>query len=252
MASSLQATMQANSDESKSEEGGGSHEGNTRSINDIINASHDHGEEEDDDDKLDINFEVRPEALTSNSNESFADDLYVNTVPISNASNNNEEPPSNQETLATIPGKIEHFKNQVILVSCLKSILHFQTFKDRNASNNEAIMKILEKEISNEDAAAAHAIESSSYNSSSFFKILNDKIIKPTFEFKFYQSGKEETVNKVTAVEAAEESDTLHHVDLIVERKKISNRSKSSLANVASDSSDAYSIVSQDELDKIK
>jgi hypothetical protein len=66
---------------------------------------HNTDNEEDDDDKLDVNFEVRPEKLTSNSSESFADDILANTAHI-RKSQSKASQAEVQEVQEAIPGLI--------------------------------------------------------------------------------------------------------------------------------------------------
>jgi hypothetical protein len=134
--------------------------------------------------------------------------------------------------------------------------------------NNEAILKIIEKELNNEEQAAESSNSmASSYNSSTFFKILNEKIIKPTLDFKFYSastaSGPDNIDHTKTTTDESDKSPPPSHPELVVERKRIVKKNKS-MPNMSpqgalgkrrenpNDSSDAYSIVSQEEIDKIK
>jgi hypothetical protein len=133
-------------------------------------------------------------------------------------------------------------------------------------------MKIIKKELNNEDEAAESSTSmSSSYNSSTFFKIISEKIIKPTLDFKFYPTssssgvGAENKENPKTTTDESDKSPPLNYNELVVERKRIVKKNKSMPnmsphgvlnkrrgENAANDSSDAYSIVSQEEIDKIK
>ncbi len=150
----------------------------------------------------------------------------------------------------------------------------------------EKLLKIINNEVTNDNNTqnntsdqASSSLNFASSSSNKFFKIFNDKILKTKFDFKFFDhSSSQVSSNKevekdyeekiVTNQDQAKQSqnddvEQVQPVDSIhVERKKMIRKNKSTnslnktkFSNQMSnekDSSDAFSIVSQDEIDKLK
>lgn len=170
-------------------------------------------DEEDEDDKLDVNFEVRPEKLNSNSNDSFADDIYANTA-YARAEN--------------------------------------QTDDSKQSATDDVKPSTTGIDQVDQPATSSSSMVSSSLSSSSkLIKIFNDKVLKNKFDFKFFDSS--DTTSQATSAAANE----THEDQVVVERKRITRKKPPAGADLlaavnSNEDSDAFSIVSQDEIDRIK